>query len=1224
MSKYCCFFCPENDYSDKNLEDLCKHCNRPYGYPLSSHPSQIRDYIVTRDLGRGFYGAAFVAERGPFKRKFVLKIAPVEFYKFFNKTSFDKETQHHARLAEAAEHVVGIDDRFDEEIIFADGTKLLCHVTVLDFVNGDLLRDYLDGAKIPTAATICQIAIDLLRIRAEFESNELNHNDLHAENLIVEELTPTARRQNAIDDSIRVKAIDLGSISDASKSGVGRQGDLLFIAEHVDGLLDKLLVNPSELEDRDYRTALALQGIIHSLLSDAQNLRQPNPNDLISQIEDAFSRAAQPWKPWSAPFKLKGFGDHYNAQTLVSWDVPQLLVDPEGRWLSEVTKPGPQIITGMRGCGKTMLLRALDIHARASVGKNEDATKAIERIKEDGFVGLFVSAQRLLDLRQSTAKLEHRLTRLFVYYALQAARALMHLRDLDAQIVLPNAHTKLSSAVADFLEGAELKEASSVDDLERRLERIAVMTSRGSTDFLVKQSPADVFQHLAEQFKSCTTVTANSSVFFLLDDVSTRYLELERIDEILSALLFQSPACAFKFTSEWQTIELGLRSPGRIHPIRVDRDLAVFDLGADVYDTINSSGKGRGEDFVEKILQQRANFHISHPKYSPRDLLGDVPLEQVAKEIASSSSTSKEKKQAYRGLSCLTSVCVGDIGDVIKLYEEIIKRASTNRTRMTLPISDALQADCFQAISSRRLYDLNRRGGYYKNHALAFAQAAHDLLTRSYREAIRHNQATPRLRQYSSLYVRVTTDNQESLRQQIDQLRELIDAGVFVYAGGAPRAKTKDSNPMQQFKLSYRKIYGLAAFIGLADRDRFELSGEDLGDWLENPNKDILLRNQIKNEVDSGLDIANTSPVTIPPFVESIPAESNYQASLFQEGVELGQSEPTKSSSGGSAAKSINVNVAEIDLSALERMEIGGTLVGLGFEDRTLASNKLLAANVKSGLVHAIRYDHAGHATAIKRSWKAAGREVSEVEYRTAMLALPRFSGLALIDISGLSKPLIFSAIRRELQENGRVLVCHMSAEQHYPLQADLESIFTAEKAKDPIALLESLGNVLKGEEGPYKDVRLLDEDVDLSRSRALLAFASAKHERLSSLLDQREFDYVEVIAPTGDEPRARVANYAAEFVCQNFQNSKVTRVPGYDLKAMMEYLDTRYLDIYGTAGANIEIGLTGSKIQAVAAAILSARRKVAQAWYLSPAKFDEARFSAGVGEARIYDITVS
>jgi serine/threonine protein kinase len=1223
MSKYCCFFCPAKDYTEKTLDQPCPTCGRSYGFVLTNRPKHIGDFDVTRDLGRGFYGAAYVAERGPFKKKFVLKIAPVEFYTFFSKTSFDEETQLHARLAEAAEHVVGITDRFDEDVIFADEVTVRCHVTVLDFVNGELLRDYIDGSMAASAATICQIAIDLLRIRAEFEANELNHNDLHAENLIVEQLSPQARRQNAIDDSIRVKAIDLGSISDESKSSKDRYGDLLFIATHVDALLDRLLSKPSELDDRDFRAALALQGIVHGLLSDAQNLRQPNPNDLITQIEDAYYRAAQPWRPWSAPLRLKGFADHYNAQTLVSWDVPRLLVDPEGRWLSEVTKPGPQIITGMRGCGKTMLLRALDIHARAAVGETETSKSAIDRIRLDGFVGLFVSAQRLLDIRQSTANLEHRLTRLFVYYSLQAARALLHIRDLDAQLVLPNAHSTLATAVAGYLEGGDvLKNSSSIDDLDRRLERIAVLTSRGSTEFSVKQAPADVFQHLAEQFRSCTTITADSSVFFLLDDVSTRYLELDRIDEILSALLFQSPACAFKFTSEWQTIELGLRSPGRIHPIRVDRDLAVFDLGADVYETINSSGKGKGENFVEKILQQRANFHISHPKYTPRNLLGDVPLEQVAKEIASSSSTSKEKKQAYRGLSCLTSVCVGDIGDVIKLYEEIIKRASTNRSRMTIPISEAIQADCFQAISSRRLYDLNRRGGYYKNHALAFAQAAHDLLTRSYREGVKNNQSIPRLRQYSSIYVRVTTEDQESLKQQIDQLRELIDAGVFVYAGGAPRSKTKDSNPMQQFKLSYRKIYGLAAFIGLADRDRFELSGEDLGEWLGKPDKDILLRNQIKGEVESGVasegeEVSLSSPVPLQQI-----EVTNVQTSLFNEGIEL---ETTDESSQpvNIIAKSIDVLISEVSVESLATLPINGVLTGLGFEDRTLASSWLLADHVKSGIVHAVRYDFSERAEAIRSVWEDAGREVSEIAYAKALGALPGIKGLALIDVSGLPKSIIFSLIQRELKEKGQVLVCHMSAEQHYPLQEDLQHLFSVEQADNPIAFLESLGQVLKGEEGPYTDVMLLDEEVDLSRSRALLAFASAKHERLSSLLDKREFDYVEVIAPIGDGPRARVANYAADFVCQNFQNSKVMRVEGQDLGQMVEYLDTRYLDIYSSAGANVELGLTGSKIQAVAAAVLSARRKVAQAWYLSPAKFDETRFSTGVGEARIYEITV-
>jgi len=56
------------------------------------------------------------------------------------------------------------------------------------------------------------------------------------------------------------------------------------------------------------------------------------------------------------------------------------------------------------------------------------------------------------------------------------------------------------------------------------------------------------------------------------------------------------------------------------------------------------------------------------------------------------------------------------------------------------------------------------------------------------------------------------------------KLLALLDAGVFVYDGGVPRTKIRDDDPVLQFKLSYRKILGLASFIGLADRDRFELS----------------------------------------------------------------------------------------------------------------------------------------------------------------------------------------------------------------------------------------------------------------------------------------------------------------------------------------------------------------------------------------------------------------
>jgi hypothetical protein len=101
------------------------------------------------------------------------------------------------------------------------------------------------------------------------------------------------------------------------------------------------------------------------------------------------------WRSWRQPLTLASFGSAYNALTLEPWHVPALLIDPAGTWLNQISTPGPQIITGMRGCGKTMLLRALQFHARASQARGESAEAVVGRISADGYMGLFVSAQRL-------------------------------------------------------------------------------------------------------------------------------------------------------------------------------------------------------------------------------------------------------------------------------------------------------------------------------------------------------------------------------------------------------------------------------------------------------------------------------------------------------------------------------------------------------------------------------------------------------------------------------------------------------------------------------------------------------------------------------------------------------------------------------------------------------------------------------------------------------------
>ena len=262
MDRYCCFWCPMDDYSEKSLEDRCPNCNRQYGLPIFGKPANISDYRVIDALNRGFYGVTYVVERGVLSAKSVLKVAPRVFYEYFQNKDFDMECRTHLRVAEGSDHIVGIRHMFQADVEFGNDA-VTCNVAELDYVEGKPLAAYLQPDATPSAATVAQIAIDLFKIAEELRKKQVNHNDLHDRNIVIEDLPLDGIRADAIDGSIRAVAIDLGSVSDDSRSDsvTARLGDVHWIARHLDGLVGNLLGDPDEISDLDNRVASALDNI---------------------------------------------------------------------------------------------------------------------------------------------------------------------------------------------------------------------------------------------------------------------------------------------------------------------------------------------------------------------------------------------------------------------------------------------------------------------------------------------------------------------------------------------------------------------------------------------------------------------------------------------------------------------------------------------------------------------------------------------------------------------------------------------------------------------------------------------------------------------------------------------------------------------------------------------------------------------------------------------------
>lgn len=1216
MTNLTCFWHPKLGYHDLTLDDGCSECGRTMGHPLDHPPmAGLANFEIIGSIDRGYYSATYVAKQGVLGQKVCLKVIPRAVYELRGK-DFVEECRQHADVASGTQHLVDIRDAFDADLTFeGDSTPLACHIAVLDYVDGRSLRNILQEPASLSATTAAQIATDLLRLLQELENKQVFHNDLHSGNILVQHLPPALERGGAIDSFTQVVAVDLGSVLDSSRSDEEAQkADSHQVTEHLMRLALRVVPDPINAPDVEFRLALALNDIANLLRPDNLAQRAPNYTDLISGIRSAFVAASSPWKKPNDG--LVRFGDSFNAQTMRPWFVPRLLVDPDQEWQRRIEAPGPLIVTGMRGCGKTMLLRSLQFHARASTADGEEsetnsARAALSKLRADGYVGLYVSCNRLLDgLGKPDTPLHEPHTRLFLCYAREALQALRHLTEIAGRTALsPVAPRPIAALIRSVISNSGVEDGDNIHVLERRILEMLRSLESGESTYRISAHPATAMPNLATSITECAATWEGARVLFLLDDVSTRHLNEESIRALISTLMFVNENCAFKITTEAQTLELVLKSPGLVEVARSGRDYDTFDLASAIYAKLRDSQGRAGRDFVAKVLQQRASLTSSHPHLSPAEIVGDQPLVEIARRIASSTESSPDRKNVYFGMSALAAVCVGDIGDVISIYELVLAKAG----RITAgPIAAKHQSSAFQEFCSRRLYQLSRRQGRLKHFADGFAKAAHDLLIQSARRD------PSRIRDYASVYVRVTAGDTD---RQLKQLRELMDAGVFVLTGGpdTPRTKTRDSDPVAQYTLTFRKLLGLSNAIGLSQRDRFELSGQNLVDWLENPehSSEILKRN-----LASYADTEEFPKTEIKPTPQAPPIPTLFDG---LDTIATNESDRTEAHARPALIAPIPFpSIREIDLDQVASLHPHTLVTALGFEERAFASTDRLLNAFVPPVAIAVSYPLHGFGPRIQERIDSVGCDLkvtpddSPITFDTA-----HGESIAIVDTTGLSKPLIYHSIRDLLNRDGRVIAVYTEAARYYPLNEDVGERLSAADDND-YAKLEACLDILTGETRPYRFLPLHVGDVDDGRRRALLASSSPRHERLFSLLEERAYDHVEILVPSGQSPRDELARLAARVASQDAHSCRTRQVPSKDPEEALNAVRAAYEEFYALSNFNFEVGLTGSKIHAIALAAASTALRFSQAWYVQPDRFDVGRFTTGVGRTRAFLIEES
>ena len=466
-------------------------------------------------------------------------------------------------------------------------------------------------------------------------------------------------------------------------------------------------------------------------------------------------------------------------------------------------------------------------------------------------------------------------------------------------------------------------------------------------------------------------------------------------------------------------------------------------------------------------------------------------------------------------------------------------------------------------------------------------------------------------------------------------MRDLIDSGVFVFAGGSegPRGKHPESNPIQQFKLTFRKIFGLSNFIGLGESDRFELDSIALEEWLDKPTdgKKILVRNLGRYE----------SPAPAMPVESVIGPDATGEGE--SEDVESGL--PKQQTLFGARPVSLRLlplrrteqdlqlsprlagrlpSIATISLDEAAESGVDTVVIALGFEERCYRSAERILRRLKPLHVAFVKFALPGHGMDIVKLVEGKGITHSIVEYSDVLNGdLPELPGRVLVDVSGLPKAAIFRVLRSELKGKGQVMACRTEAQTYYPKETEIEGAIRADVKREHDELLRRLTGVSMGESGGYSIGGLLSSDADQSRRRAVCCFASAKYERLLTFLYERAFDSIEIGTPSSKTNRSGLARIAAEIAAKNFSGATVTGLDANDVHLVLGFIASRYQQWYVRGGFNFDLAMTGSKPESMACAAASAVLKVGQCWYVSPNVVDPLRFSTGVGLSHYYHMVM-